>query len=305
VEITDPEGEQEHAAELYAQDGTPCATCTCSYMTLKQGAGTSLGFSSGGGLALRVCRIGREPLVAEDGTKELWCDDYTGFGTIVPVNADDLTQLQEECSRGFLADLAQGVRPLPRTTDDLRWYDRGFREGWLPPHRVEVGSSSEGEEIRGPWDQFQVIGVTPAFGDGHTPALGDVVLQAKDRRTYLLLLRPDAEQVAGTAQSHAWWVSQVSTGAALPLETPVAARQGARMLVVRGGESVLSGHACRYLDRGEIDAALEQIADEAVRTAHAAMKRGQDPIARLVLRRGLRARPTHPALTSLRDLLGD
>ncbi|MCP4872643.1 MAG: hypothetical protein GY898_28460 [Proteobacteria bacterium] len=305
MEITDPEGALKLAGELYAQDGTPCATCTCSYMTLKQGAGTSLGFSSGGGLALRVCRIGREPLTADDGTQELWCEDYTGFASIVPISADDLTQLQAEASRGFLADLAQGVRPLPRTADDLRWYDRGFREGWLPPHRVEVGSSLEGERIRGPWEQFQVIGVTPAFGDGHTPALGDVILQAKDRRSYLLQLRPDAEFVEGVTQPHAWWVSQVSTGAALPLESPVDARRGARMLVVRGGESVLSPHACRYLDRDEVDGALEQIAEEAVRTAHAAMKRGQDPIARVVLRRGLRARPTHTALVALRDLLGD
>jgi hypothetical protein len=305
MEITDPEGAIELAGELYAQDGTPCATCTCSYMTLKQGAGTSLGFASGGGLVLRVCRLGHDPLIAEDGTKDLWCEDYTGFSTLVTLDGDDLNRLQAECSRGFLGDLAQGVRPLPRHADDLRWYDRGFREGWLPPHRVEVGDSAEGERIRGPWEQFQVIGVTPAFGDGHTPAIGDVILQAKDRRTYLLLDRPDAEQVDGITQSHGWWVSQVSSGAALPLESPIPARRGARMLVVRGGESVLSGHACRYLDRHAVDDALDTIAEEAVRTAHSALKRGQDPIARVVLRRGLRARPNLPALAALKDLLGE
>ncbi len=298
-------GGLELAAELYARDGTPCATCTCSFMTLKEGTGTSLGFTAGAGLALRVCRIGREPLVADDGTQELWCDHYTGFAEIVPVPAGDLDKLQAEASRGFLADLAQGIRPLPRTTADLQWYDRGFREGWLPPHRVEVGSATDGEHIRGPWEQFVVVGVTPAFGDGHTPALADVILQAKDRRTYLLGERPDAEQVDGLTQSHAWWVSQVSAGAAIPLEKPVDARRRARMLVVRGGERVLSRHACRYLDRDEVDGALDEIAEEAVRTAHSAMKRGQDPIARLQVQRGLRARPGHAALTGLRELLGD
>ena len=33
----------ELAGELYAKSGTPCATCTCSFMTLGAGAGTAAG----------------------------------------------------------------------------------------------------------------------------------------------------------------------------------------------------------------------------------------------------------------------
>ncbi len=284
------------AAERYAQDGTPCATCTCSFMSLKQAAGTSLGFSAGGGLTLRVCRKGREPLTAEGGTGELWCPDYSAFAEIVPVSGDDLDRLQTECTRGFLADLAQGIRPLPRTGKDLRWYDRGLREGWLPPHRVEVGATDRGDRITGPWGQFIVVGVTPAFGDGHTPAVGEAILQAKDRRTYLLPRDADAPEVRGIAQSHGWWVSQVSSGAALPVERPLEAFQGARALVVRGGERVLTTNSLQYLPADAVRVALCRLADESLKSAESALRRGQPMVAQLCVRRGLRADPAHDGL---------
>ena len=292
------------AGELYAQEGTPCATCSCSYMTLRQSAGTSLGFRSDG-LALRVCRKGREPMVAEGGTGGLSCDDYTPFSEILSMDADALSRLQEEASRGFLADLAQHVRPIPRTTSDLRWYDRGLREGWLPPHRVEVLGNSRDGVLRGPWDQFLVVGVTPAFGDGHTPAVGESIVQAKDRRSFLLITNPDAPEAAGPVQTHGWWVTQVSAGAALPLETPVEARRGARPLVLRGGERVLTPGTMRYLDPDEIERELDVAAEESLRSAEGALRRKQAVVARLCVRKGLRARPNHAGLRALQGQLGD
>ncbi len=292
------------AAELYAQEGTPCATCSCSYMTLRQSAGTSLGFKSDG-LALRVCRKGREPLVAESGTGELWCDDYTPFSDLVTMDADGLSRMQEECSRGFLADLAQQVRPIPRSTKDLRWYDRGLREGWLPPHRVEVEGSTRDGTLHGPWNQFVVVGVTPAFGDGHTPAVGEAIVQAKDRRSYLLVTNPHSPEVTGPVQTHGWWVTQVSSGAALPLERPVEARQHARPLVLRGGERVLTPGTMKYLDSEDIDAELDAVANESLRSAEGALRRGQSMVAKLCVRKGLRARPQHPQLRDLQGQLGD
>ena len=290
------------AAELYAQDGTPCATCTRSYMSLRQGAGTTLGFDAGGGLALRVCRLGREPLEVEDGLGALRCDDYLPFASLVPLQGDDLDQLQRECSRGFLSDLAQGIRPLPRSPRDLRWYDQGFREGWLPPHRVEVARLGSGSRITGAWDQFLVVGVTPAFGDGHTPAVGEAILQAKGQRSYLLVRDPDAPTVRAQAQPHGWWVTQVSSGAALPLQHAVDAAQGRRPLILRGGENVLRPHAWSYLTSDEIDRELDVIAAESVRAARQALKRGSALVAGLCLRRGLRARPEHPELKELETL---
>lgn len=291
--------EQLIAGELYARDGTPCATCTRSYMSLRQGAGTTLGFDAGGGLALRVCRLGRDPLVAEGGTGELWCDDFQPFASLLPLSADDLDRLQRECSRGFLSDLAQGIRPLPRDPRDLRWYDQGFREGWLPPHRVEVDRLTVGSRISGPWDQFVVVGVTPAFGDGHTPAVGEAILQAKGQRSYLLVRDPDAATVRGAAQPHGWWVTQVSSGAALPLENPIEAAPGHRPLVLRGGENVLRPHAWRYLTPDGVDAELDGIAQESLRAARQALKRGSALVASLCLRRGLRARPQAVDLKAL------
>lgn len=299
-EFVTPQGE---AAELYAREGTPCATCTCSFMTLRKGAGTTLGFESGGGLVLRVCRIGREPLVAEEGTDDLWCDDYKPFSDLVPLDGDDLTALQTDCTRGFLADLAQGVRPLPRTSQDLRWYDRGLREGWLPPHRIEEARLDRNDHLRGPWNQFKVVGVTPAFGDGHTPAVGRAILQAVDRRSYLLV-DPDSPEVHGHAQPHGWWVNQVSTGAALPLESAIEARPGHRVLVLRGGERALSRHAYRYLPASELDAELERIADETLDAARSALKRRNPLVAGILARQGLRARSGHPGLTALLEELG-
>jgi hypothetical protein len=298
-------GEAAFASELYAREGSPCATCTRSYMSLKQAAGTTLGFDAGGGLALRVCRLGREPVLSEGGTGESWCDDHRPFATVVPLVGDDLDLLQRECSRGFLGDLAQGVRPLPRSSRDLRWYDRGFREGWLPPHRVEVDGGVGGSRIVGAWEQFVVVGVTPAFGDGHTPAVGEAILQAKDQRSFLLVRDPSAERVSGPAQPHGWWASQVSSGAALPLEHPVEAQRHARVLVLRGGERVLRGHAYRYLPTEAIDAELDRMAAESLASAEAAMRRGQAVVAGLCVRRGLRARADHAGLKSLEARLGD
>lgn len=272
-------------------------------MSLKPGPGVELGFDAAAGLTLRVCRIGREPLVAGDGTGDLWCDDYASFAQLIPIPPDDLDQLQAEASRGFLGDLAQGVRPLPRSEGDLRWYDRGLKEGWLPAHRITV-SGGEEERISGPWEQFLVVGVTPAFGDGHTPALAQTVLQARDRRSYLLLEEPDAEHAAGLPQSHGWWVNQVSSGAALPLEQPLEALQGHRMLVLRGGERVLSSHAYRYLQADDIAAALREQAEEAQRSAEAALRRGNSVVAELCIRRGLRAAPGHAGLEGLLSSLG-
>ena len=288
------------AGELYAKEGTPCATCSCSFMTLKSGAGTAAGFSMGTGLTLRVCRIGREPLVREDGASEsLWCEDYTGFSEIVPIPADDLSEMLAECSRGFVGDLSQGVRPMPREVVDLRWYDRGLREGWLPPHRIETEGRGKGERMTGPWEQFQVIGVTPAFGDGHTPAIGQAVLQARDRSSYLLPDDIDAEQVSGPVHPHTWWVNQVSAGAAIPLESPIQAHRGGVMLVRRGGERVLRDHAYRYCTRPTADKELDSIATDSLRQAHAALKRGDSVVAVLCARRGLKARPQHPELRAI------
>jgi hypothetical protein len=290
------------ADELYARDGTPCASCTCSFMGMKADSGTALGFDAGAGLTLRVCTVGREPLVADDGTEQLWCPDYAPFSQRIPLPADDLERLQQECSRGFLGDLAQGQRPMPRTGKDLRWYDRGFREGWLPPHRIEAEGMGRGRRISGPWEQFAVVGVTPAFGDGHTPAVGQVVLQASDRRDYLLLRDIAGTDVSGAAQPHSWWVSQVSAGAATPLEQPVTAQRGHVALVLRGGEHTLSSHAWRYLPREEVQAELTRIAEDALATARAAVRRKTPVVAKLMVRKGLRARPDHPELLAL---LGD
>ncbi len=288
------------AGELYAKEGTPCATCSCSFMTLKSGAGTAAGFAMGTGLTLRVCRIGRDPLVKEDGaSEELWCDDYSGFSDLVPIPADDLSTMLEECSRGFVGDLAQGVRPMPRELSDLRWYDRGLREGWLPPHRIETAGRGRGEQITGPWDQFQVVGVTPAFGDGHTPAIGSVVLQAKDRSSYVLPQDISAEQVSGQVQPHTWWVNQVSAGAAIPLDAPIQAHRHGVMLVRRGGERVLRAHAYRYCTKATADTELDNIAGDSLRQARAALKRGDDVVAKLCARRGLKARPKHPELGAI------
>ncbi len=284
------------AAELYSREGTPCATCTCSYMTLRQGAGTSLGFRADGGLTLRVCKKGHEPLVAAEGTDELWCADFRPFAEIVPLPGDDIQRMQEECTRGFVGDLAQGVRPLPRNGQDLRWYDRGLREGWLPPHRIQESGLGSGASLHGPWEQFVVVGATPAWQDGHTPALAQSVLQARDRRSYLLLLHPDAEEVRGHEQSHGWWVNQVSSGAAKPLSTGIAAQRGHRLLVLRGGEQTLAAHAYRYLPRTDVDAELHRLADEALSTAQAALRRKNPVVARILARQGLRAAADHPGL---------
>lgn len=290
------------AGELYAQDGSPCASCTCSFMSLKPGPGVQLGFAAESGLTLRVCRIGRDPVVADDGTAKLWCEDYSSFTKIIPLPAAELSTMQEEASRGFLGDLAQGVRPMPRSLDDLRWYDRGLKEGWLPPHRISI-DEGEDELIRGPWEQFFVVGSTPAFGDGHTPAVAQTVLQAKDRRTYLLLEREDDGEVSGLPQSHGWWVNQVSSGAAIPLEHPTPAKRGHRLLVLRGGETVLTAHAYRYLSPAGVRAALEDLADSSQRSAEAALRRGNALVADLCIRRGLRALPDHPGLMALQGSL--
>jgi hypothetical protein len=295
-------GAGQPAGELYARDGTPCASCSCSYTSLKPGAGTTLGFEAGAGLVLRVCRVGREPMVAEGGTGTLWCPDYKSFAELVPLAGDDLDSMQRECSRGFLADLAQGQRPIPRDVRDLRWYDRGLREGWLPPHRVELDGAGSGARLHGPWEQFVVVGVTPAWGDGHTPAVAQAVLQARDRRSYLLPPDPDAPEVSGRAQPHAWWVAQVASGAAVPLLAPIGAERGARVLVLRGGERVLAPHSFRYLAAGALEAALDDLAGDALRSAESAARRGNDVVARICALRGLRARPEHPDLRRLAGL---
>jgi len=271
-------------------------------MNLKPGPGVQLGFAAEAGLTLRVCRVGREPLIAEDGTQELWCEDYSGFSEIVPLPPEDLDRMQKEASRGFLGDLAQGLRPMPRSTDDLRWYDRGLTEGWLPAHRISMQGDEE-ETIQGPWEQFLVVGVTPAYGDGHTPAIAQVILQAKDRRAYLLLEDESSGEVRGAPQSHSWWVNQVSSGAALPLERPINAEQGHRCLVLRGGERVLSAHTYRYGSPSEIQEERQQQADAAQRTAEAALRRGNTVVAELCISKGLRALPSHPGLAALRSRL--
>jgi len=300
---TEPSGRGlELAGELYAQAGTPCATCTCSYMTLKSGAGTSPGFDMGTGLTLRVCRIGRDPLVVEDGAgQELWCDDYSSFNELVPIPADDLDTMQQECSRGFIGDLAQGIRPMPRGNADLRWYDRGFREGWLPPHRIEDSGAGAAKKLSGPWERFQVVGVTPAFGDGHAPAVGEAILQAKDNRTYVLPDKPDAELVRGVPHPHTWWVNQVAAGAAIPLERAVQAHRGGVILVLRGGEQILRRHAYRYCSPGKAREELDTLADDSLRQARAALRRGDPVVAALCARRGLKARPNDPDLRAIAD----
>ncbi len=300
----EPESGIEEARELYARDGTPCSTCTCSYLSMKPQAGTSPGFDLGAGLTLRICRIGREPLVAEGGTDELWCSDYAPFASLVPLQGDALEALQEDCSRGFLGDLANGLRPLPRGPQDLRWYDRGLREGWLPPHRVEQSSLQQGTSLQGPWQQFHVVGVTPGFGDGHTPAVGEPILQLRAERTYLLPQDLGSKQVSGTSQGHRWWVSQVSSGAAIPLEAPIAALRNHHLLVLRGGEQVLSPHAYRYLEPGQIEAALDGIAEESLSSARSAANRGNAVVVRICATRGLRARPQHEELRALVEALG-
>ena len=292
------------AAELYAREGTPCATCTLSFMTLRAGAGTSLGFRADGGLTLRVCRKSREPLVAEQGTDELWCPDYSSFADRVPLPGDELDRLQKECTRGFLGDLAQGMRPLPRSNRDLRWYDQALRQGWLPPHRIEEEGLGKGAVLRGPWQQFVVIGTTPAYQDGHTPALAQAVVQARDRRSYLLLTSPDAVEVRGREQGHSWWVNQVSSGAAKPLATAIQARQGHRLLILRGGEEALAAHAYRYLPAAEVDPERRRLGDEAMETARAALRRKNPVVARILARQGLRACPEHADLQELLSTLG-
>lgn len=300
---TEPQGTGlELAGELYAQSGSPCATCTCSYMTLKSSAGTSPGFDMGSGLTLRVCRIGRDPLVVEDGAgSDLWCDDYASFSDLVPIPADDLDQMQQECSRGFIGDLAQGVRPMPRGNHDLRWYDRGFREGWLPPHRVESAGRGAAKKLSGPWERFQVVGVTPAFGDGHAPAQGDAILQSKDSRTYILPDSIDAELVRGVPHPHTWWVNQVSAGAALPLERPIQAHRGGVVLVLRGGERILRRHAYKYCSTRKAAEELDAIAASSLKQAKAALRRGDPVVAALCARRGLKARPGDPELRAIAE----
>lgn len=272
-------------------------------MSLKPGKGVQLGFAAESGLTLRVCRVGRDPLIADGGTETLWCPDYASFSDLIPLPADDLSQLQAEASRGFVGDLAQGIRPMPRTHDDLRWYDRGLNEGWLPAHRVRVDEDQE-KLIRGPWEQFHVVGATPAYGDGHTPAIAQTILQAKDRRTYLLLENIDEAEVVGVPQSHGWWVNQVSSGAALPLEHPVDALAGYQLLVLRGGERVLAAGACRYLSRDALAQALKDEAKSALLSAEGALRRNNPIVAGFCVSRGLRAMSDHPGLLALREKLG-
>ena len=297
--------EDEQAAELYTRPGSPCATCTCSFMTMRGGAGTATGFDVGAGLTLRVCRVGLDPVIANEGTDTLWCDHYSGFSEKVPIPPDDLQQLQDECSRGFLGDLAQGIRPVPRQVTDLKWYDRGFREGWLPPHRIEEEPRKEGDApvIRGPWDQFVVVGTTPAYGDGHTPARARCVLQAKDRRTYLLGPAASREMVSGTPKPHTWWVSQVASGAAIPLEHPVSAKRHHEMLILRGGDRVLEPHAYTYAPHSELEAKLDAMAEGQLTAARSALKHDNAVVASLCVRKGLKARPAHPGLKELQESL--
>jgi hypothetical protein len=240
-------------------------------------------------------------VIATEGTEQLWCDHYSGFADKIPIPPDDLLELQEECSRGFLGDLAQGVRPVPRQVRDLRWYDRGFREGWLPPHRIEEDGPGRGDEarIRGPWDQFVIVGTTPAYGDGHTPARAQCVLQARDRRTYLLSPAPSKDEVSGRSRPHTWWVGQVAAGAAVPLESPIPARRHHAMLVLRGGDRVLEPHAYHYAPDHELEAALDAIADGQLATARSALRHGNSVVADLCIRKGLRARPGHPGLRAM------
>ncbi len=296
----------EPAAELYTREGSPCATCSCSFMTMRGGAGVAPGFEVGAGLTLRVCRVGLDPVIADEGTDRLWCDHYKGFSELVPMSPDDLEAMQTECSRGFLGDLAQGIRPVPRQVADLPWYDRGFREGWLPPHRIEEEPPREGDapHIRGPWDQFVVVGATPAYGDGHTPARARCVLQAKDRRSYLLSPAPDREQVAGTPKAHTWWVGQVAAGAAVPLEAPIAAKRHHAMLILRGGDRVLEPHAYAYAPDADLEAELDRIADGQLAAARAALKHDNPVVADLCIRKGLKARPDHAGLRGLQEQRG-
>lgn len=284
---------------LYAREGAPCATCARSYMSLRSGQGTAAGFDLGAGLTLRVCRLGLEPPEPRDDSQTTWCDEFQSFGALVPLSADDLESLGQEASPGFLGDLAQGERPVPRTLADLRWYDRGFREGWLPPHRIERSAGKADRTVRGPWDKFLVVGVTPAFGDGHTPAVGEPVLQVRGERTYLLADDHDAEEVRGVVHPHTWWANQVSAGAAVPLERPAAARRGTRVLVLRGGERVLSPYSYKQLSDEQLDEELDRLAEEAVSTARAALDRGNAVVARICAARGLRARPDHAELQRL------
>jgi hypothetical protein len=295
--------EPKEASELYTREGSPCATCTCSFMTMRGGAGTATGFDVGPGLTLRVCRVGLDPVIAEEGTDQLWCDHYAGFSERIPIPPDDLEQLQSECSRGFLGDLAQGIRPVPRQVADLPWYDRGFRQGWLPPHRIEEEPQREGDapRIRGPWDQFVVVGTTPAYGDGHTPSRARCVLQAKDRRSYLLSSAVEKDQVSGTPRPHTWWVGQVAAGAAIPLDSPIGARQHHVMLVLRGGDTVLEPYAYTYAPDAEIEAALDTIADDQLAAARTALKYDNSVVAGLCIKKGLKARPDHPELRALAE----
>ena len=288
------------AGELYARPGTPCATCTSSFMTIQSSRGTVAGFSLGAGLTLRVCRKGREPLVVLDGAADaLWCEDYSGFTSRMPLSADEVETFLSEASRGFVGDLAQGIRPMPRALSDLPWYDRGLREGWLPPHRIEEGGGATGPAISGPWEQFHAVGVTPAFGDGHAPAVGRAVLQARDRSSYVLPDDADGETVRGAVHPHTWWVNQVSAGAAIPFEAPVQAHRGGVVLVLRGGERILRRHAFVYCSRAKADSELDSIAEDSLRQARAALRRGDPVVAGLCARRGLTARPDHPELRQL------
>ncbi len=174
-----------------------------------------------------------------------------------------------------------------------------MREGWLPPHRIEESGLGSGSTLRGPWEQFVIVGTTPAYQDGHTPAVAKVVLQARDRRSYLLLTAPDAADVRGPEQPHGWWVNQVSSGAAQPLARGLPAKRGHRLLVLRGGEQALQSHAFKYLPADQVDVERRRLADEAFATARAALKRNNAVVARILARQGLRAWPEHRELNEL------
>ena len=124
----------------------------------------------------------------------------------------------------------------------------------------------------------------------------DLVLQARDRRSYLLLTAPDAIEVRGREQSHGWWVNQVSSGAAKPLATGIQARPGHRLLVLRGGEEALAAYAYRYLPADEVEPEQQRLAEEALTTARAALRRKNAVVARILTRQGLRAWPAPPSL---------